>query len=201
MKDLLYSGAKFNEAQEIKTMYNKSHGLTDPGEQKDRNYKWYVDKNIHAFGKTEPKEADGTKKSLSTDYLESQFPKTKIVDKRLEDFRQATSDMVGQPKFKGTLNTNIDDDHRFGSKNVLAGNWNVAKCIHGDPEQKTIKHIEPDLDLGKTVVYRSKMQNLKPKDFDVEKTFGVPSIRQDLNPKSVSISDLTVILFAYYFLN
>jgi len=178
----------------VKTLYNRSHGLTDPGQQKDRNYKWYVDKSNHVFGKNEPLEADGAKKSLTFDFLEAQFPKTKVVDKRLEDFRQATTDMVGRSKFKGTLHPSIEEGHVFGNKNVLGGNWNVAKCIHGDAEQKTEAHLAPDPDLGKSVLHRSKLQNVQPKDLEIDKTFGLPSIRHDLKKNKVSICDLTVII-------
>ena len=181
-----------NESEEVKSLYNKSHGLTDPGEQKDRNYKWYVDKTNHVFGKTEPKEADGSKKSLAFDHLEAQFPKTIVVDKRLEDYRQATSDMVGRSKFKGTLHSGIEEGHIFGTKNMLEGNWNVAKCIHGDSDQKTEMHLQPDPDLGRSVLHRAKLQNLQPKETEINKTFGVPSIRHDLKKNQISICDLTV---------
>jgi hypothetical protein len=130
---------------------------------------------------------------LGFDTLEHAYPQTKIVDKRLEDFRQATSDMLGRSKFKGTLHPSIDENFTFGVKNVLSGAWNVAQCIHGDPEEKTSKHYEPDPDLGKTVLHRSKLINLQPKEIDPEKTFGVPSIRGDLKrTKPASVCDMTV---------
>ncbi len=193
-KEVLYTGSKLQETQEVKALYNKSHGLTDPGERSDRHYKWYVDKDTHVFGKANLMEYDGTKKSLCSDFNEAPFPKTKIVSKRLEDFRQATSDMVGQPKFKGTLNKAIDESHTFGKKNELHNTWNVAKCMHGDVHEVTEKVLQPDPDLGKTVSHRMKLQALQPKDFDIEKTFGLPSVRYDLQKKNlVSVCDLTVI--------
>ena len=174
-------------------MYAKSHGLSDPGQQLDRKYKWYVDKDSHIFGKGNPLEYDGAKKSLCTDYNEAQFPKTKIVTKRLEDFRQATSDMVGRSKFKGTLNNDLDENHIFGTKNVLGDTWNVAKCIHGDPQLLNDEFLKPDTDLGKTLTHRSKIQAIQPKSIDINKTFGVPSVRFDLQKKNVlSVCDLTV---------
>lgn len=189
---MLYSGSQLVEDEHAKTLYNKSHGLTDPGEQKNRHYNWYVDKSNHVFGKPEPIENDGAKKSLANDFLESNFPKTKIVNKRLEDFRQATSDMVGRSKFKGTLHPDLDETYTFGFKKD-SQNWNVAKCIHGASEEKTAKHLEADLDLGKNILHRSKLQNAKPKEVDHSKTFGVPSIRYDLPKKNqVSVADLTV---------
>jgi hypothetical protein len=166
-------------------MYNKTHGLSEPGEQKKRYYKWNFDKDNHVFGKYEPIERDGTKKSLRNDYLEADYPKTRIVDKRLEDFRQATTDMVGKIKFKGSLNPNLDADHTYGVKTIIGENWNVARCIHGDPEEKNEKHFTSDSDLGKSVLHRSKLQYLIPNVPPSDKVFGVPSIRADLkkNPK------------------
>jgi hypothetical protein len=111
--------------------------------------------------------------------------------------------MVGRSKFKGTLHPSIDENHSFGVNSVLGGNWNVAKCIYGDPDEKTYKHLEPDVDLGKTLTYRSKLQNVQPKEVDPEKSFGVPSIRHDLkrNKERISVCDFTVkiILFKFYF--
>jgi hypothetical protein len=193
-KEVLYSGIQLNEPEEVKTLYAKSHGLSDPGEQKNRNYNWYVDKYNHYFGKCNQIEIDGTKKSLCSDFNEAQFPKTKIVDKRLEDFRQATADMVGRGKFRGTLHPSIEENHTFGVMNILSGTWNVAKCIHGDPEEKTSKHLEPDADLGKTLLHRSKLQNVQPREVVPEKVFGLPSIRSDLKRSRICVSDLTVFI-------
>lgn len=194
-KDILYTGSCLQESEEAKKLYNRTHGLTDPGEQKNRNYDWKFDKNNHVFGRPEPIEFNGAKKSLNTDFLEASYPKTKIVDRRLEDYRQATADMIGKSKFRGTLHQNIDDSHVFGVKTVLGGNWNVAKCINGDSNEKTEKHFAPDSDLGKNVLYRSKMQALIPKStIEPEKIFGLPSIRSDIQRNKTSICDFTVIL-------
>lgn len=127
-KDVLYNG-QLEEPKSVKDLYNKTHGLTDPGQQKDRHYKWNVDKNNFVFGKSQPLEVDGTKNSLRTDMLEAEYPKTKIVSKRLEDFKKATSDVVGKSKFKGTMNPNIDEDHTFGAKTIIGENWNVGKYL------------------------------------------------------------------------
>jgi len=128
-KDLIYTQVNLEEKEPVKKLYQKTHGLSDPGEQKDRNYNWPVDKHNHVFGKTEPIEYEGTKKCLNSDFLEANYPKTKIVSKRLEDFRQATSDVVGRSKFKGTLSEKIEPNHSFGVKSLLGNNWNVGKLI------------------------------------------------------------------------
>ena len=195
-KDLIY--ARMNQQEDEKTlkMYQLTHGLTLPGEQKDRNYNWPVDKNNHIFGKGVVIEKDGAKKSLRTDLLESEYPKTKIGDKRLEDFRQATSDMLGKSKFKGTLNNSIPQDFTFGVKSLKENNWNVGKCLNGDPNVLNDKMLEVDPDLGKSVTYRSKNTTIWPKKTDYDRIFGVPCVRNDLKMKEQrSVCDLTVSIF------
>lgn len=174
--------------------------MTDPGEQKDRNYKWKVDKGNFVFGKEERKEFDGTKKSLESDYLEANYPKTKIVDKRLEDFKQATVDLVGQSKFRGTLHPSIDENFVFGAFKS-SDEWNAAKCIYGDPEEKTQRYLEVDSDLGKSLHQRTKLKNLHPKEYDGKRTFGIPSIRYDLKKTKSSICDnivyISILIFSF----
>ena len=181
------------EDEKTKKMYNFSHGLTDPGEQKERNYNWPINKDTHVFGKGQFIEKDGAKKSLMPDILVNNYPATKVGDKRLEDFRQATADMLGRSKFKGTLNSNIPNDYTFGVKSLKEGNWNVGKCLNGDPNSISEKMLEPDVDLGKTFLLRSKNEKLHPKGFDTTRSFGVPSVRNDLPEKSRrSVTDLVV---------
>lgn len=185
---------KQEEDEKTKRMYQLSHGFSLPGEQKIRNYNWPVDPNNHVFGKGEYMEKDGTKKSLRPDLLESEYPKTKIGDKRLEDFRQATSDMLGRSKFKGSLRNDISPDFTFGVKSLKEDNWNVGKCINGDPNVLTEKMLEVDPDLGKSFSYRFKSTSRHPtQDRDYTRIFGVPSVRNDLKPKdNKSMCDLTV---------
>lgn len=175
-------------------MYQFSHGLTNPGEQKLRNYNWPVDKNTHVFGKGEQIEREGTKKSLRPDLLVSEYPKTRVGEKRLEDFRQATSDMLGKTKYRGSLRNDLPPDHTFGVKSMKENNWNVGKCIYGDPNEITDKMLEVDCDLGKSVSYRLKNTNLFPKlSSEYSRIYGVPSVRTDLKAKDLrSVCDLTV---------
>jgi hypothetical protein len=174
-----------------------THGHTLPGEQKDRNYNWYVDKHNHVFGKGEQMEQDGAKKSLRTDLLFSEYPITNVGQKRLEDYRQATSDLLGKGKFKGTLNPNIPNGFSFGVKSMKEGTWNVGKCLTGDMDSKRADMVVPDIDLGKSVNYRAKNTKLHPQHVDDNSTsnrlFGVPTVRSDLPSKEKkSVSDLTV---------
>lgn len=192
VKDLMYYSSNLEETEENKKLYKTTHGFSDPGEQKVRNYNWRnVDLNSHSFGKTQEMERDGVKKSLMSDYFQGNLPKTIIVDKKLEDFRQATEDMLGKTKYKGTLNENIPHDFVFGIKSIKKNenNWNLAKCMYGDKTKK----IETDKDLGKSIVYKSKLSTIQPKDFNNEIVYGTPSVRKDLpKKKNISVSDVTV---------
>lgn len=194
-KDLIYNPIP-EETAGVKKLYSKTHGLSDPGSQRDRNYNWHsIDKKNHVFGKFHPIEKDGAKLSLITDFLEASYPKTKIVDKRLEDFRQASEDMIGKSKFKGTLKSDIDENFVFGLQSFKANEmWNVGKCLYGDPDSQNTQLIEQDKDLGKSISYKSKLNIFKPKECEVSKVFGLPTIRYDLPKKKlVSVTDWTVI--------
>ncbi len=185
-KALIYSCPNLEESEETKKLYRTTHGFSNPGEQKDRNYNWKtIDKSNHIFGKPQEKEYNGAKNSLMTDFVDANYPKTKIVDKRLEDFRQATDDMLGTTKYKGTLNANLPEDHVFGVKSIKDDekNWNMGKCIQGELG----KNINPDVDLGKSVVHKSKLSSVQPKEYIPDKTFGVPSVRYDLPKKKIEI--------------
>ncbi len=180
-----------NETDETKNLYRKTHNITQPGEQKNRNYNWPVDKNNFQFGKGEKREKDGTRKSLCSDFLEANYPITKIAKKNLEDFRQATTDMIGKSKFKGTLNLTYGDGFTFGVKSIVGENWNVGKCIHGEPNSNM---ITPDIDLSTTYHQRNKLKSMRSsRSVDSNHIFGVPSIRSDLtyNQEKKSVSDMT----------
>ena len=191
LKEILYTCPNLNETEETKRMYKTTHGLTDPGEQTNRHYNWSVDKNKHTFGLPQEKEYNGAKKSLMTDLLESQYPKTNIVTKRLEDYRKATTEVMGKTKYKGTVDPNLDEEFTFGVPSIknVQDQWNIGKCLQGDVHVNN----QNDTDLGRSVLHRSKLPSRQPKDFDPNKTFGVPSVREDLPKKrNVSVNDLIV---------
>ena len=60
-KELIYNGSLLKEPDDVKKLYYKTHGLTDPGEQSKRFYKWNFDPNNHKFGYFQDKEVDGAK--------------------------------------------------------------------------------------------------------------------------------------------
>lgn len=71
-------------------MYNKTHGNFAPGEQKDRNYNWPVNKAQHRFGYGEQKFPNGAAMAIHNERFESAFPKTVIVKKTVEDHKAVT---------------------------------------------------------------------------------------------------------------
>ena len=190
-KDLIYYGAD-DEPDKVKLLYYKSHGVTDPGQQSSRFYKWNFDPKTHKFGYFQPGELDGAKNSLKIDTLFNPYPQTKLVNKRYEDFRQATEDMLGKGKYFGSLNPNFyDENHAFGKESKLGDAWNAGRCIHGDGTTVTSESVNPDVDLGRSWRYGSKLKSLQPTQNDVNRIYGVPSIRRDLQKKRVkSVSDM-----------
>lgn len=189
-KEVIYNGCLLNEPENVKKMYQKTHGLSDPGEQKDREYKWNFEPKNHVFGKPQEKEYDGVKKSLVMDNLEGPYPPTKITNKHLEDYRQSIEDLVGKSKFKGTLLPSLGPDHTFGLKSKLGDAWNAGRCIYGNPSEISKTSLEPDPDLGRNYRYKLKNKKLTPIEYGIDKTFGIPSIRNDLPKKKfVSVTD------------
>ena len=190
-KELIYNGCPLKEPEDVKKLYYKTHGVTDPGEQSKRGFKFGFDPNDHKFGYFQEKELDGVKKSLRNDFLYNPYPQTKLVGKRLEDFRQANEDMLGQSKYYGTLDKKFhDSDHSFG-KGSNFEEWNAGRCIHGDGTQVNNKTMEPDIDLGRDSHYNSKLKNLQPSKRDLNRTYGVPTIRSDLPLKKLkSVTDI-----------
>jgi len=184
-KELLFSSGVISESQESKRLYNKTHGLTDPGQQKDRQYNWTVDKDNHVFGKRDDnREADGAKKTLENDFVGVTYTKTQFVGKRAEDFRTFNSDMLGKSKFRGTMDTKVaNEDFVFGQKTFKKDNWNAGKCIHGDGSLKNDQEMDPDKDLGRSTLYRSKLSTVTPGNHDPNRAFGVPSVRNDIPKK------------------
>ena len=189
-KDLIYYGAQ-EEPENVKELYYKSHGTTDPGKQNTRYYKWNFDPKTFKFGYQEKGEIDGAKNSLNNDGLFNPYPQTKLVNKRTEDFRQATGNVLGKSKYFGTLNPNFyDENHTFGKESKLGDQWNAGRCIHGDGTTVTPESVKADEDLGRSWRYGSKLKSLQPTQNDLNRIYGVPSIRRDLPKKERrSVSD------------
>jgi hypothetical protein len=165
-KDVLYPHDGHRE--EIKR-------ANDPATQKDRSYNWNVDKNKHRFGYAEQKILNGAAHSLHPERKEGGFPKTIIVQKTVEDFKNVSHDILGKPKNLGQGELPLPKDHIFGCSTIGQDAWNAAKCLHGEP---TDREVQPDSDLGKCT--KPGARNEVRNEADLNRVFGAPTIRLDI---------------------
>ena len=188
---LIYYGAK-EEPEEVKNLYYRSHGTTDPGKPNTRYYKWNFDPQTHVFGYSQKSEIDGTKNSLRTDNLLNPYPQTILMNKRSEDFRAFNNPLLGKGKFYGSLSPKFyDENHTFGKGSKLGDQWNAGRLIHGDETTANSENLKPDEDLGRDWHYGSKLKSLRPTQKDLNRIYGVPSIRKDLPKRIVkSVTDI-----------
>lgn len=170
-------------------MYNKTHGNFAPGEQRNREYNWSVDKTLHRFGYGEQRLLNGAAMSIHNERFEGSFPKTVIVKKTVEDQKAVTQDPLGKPKNMGQGKPPIASDHVFGVRNIVGNDvWNAGKCIHGQPNEK---ELQPDKDLGKSV--KPGCRNSVRKEEDMNRVFGTPTIRTDIPYREKrSVADFNV---------
>jgi hypothetical protein len=147
----------------------------DPAYQKDRAYNWNVDKGKHRFGYAEQKVLNGAAHSLHPERKQGAFPKTVIVKKTVEDFKQVAHDILGKPKNLGQGAPPISPDQAFGVSTVGNDAWNAAKCIHGEPSER---EVEPDHDLGRST--KPGCRNELREGEDINRVFGTPTIRLDI---------------------
>ena len=188
---LIYYGAK-EEPEEVKKLYYRSHGTTDPGKPNTRYYKWNFDPQTHVFGYSQKSEIDGAKNSLRTDNLLNPYPQTILMNKRSEDFRAFNNPLLGKGKFYGSLSPKFyDENHTFGKGSKLGDQWNAGRLIHGDETTANSENLKPDEDLGRDWHYGSKLKSLRPTQKDLNRIYGVPSIRKDLPKRIVkSVTDI-----------
>lgn len=176
---------KIEKDPEVQALYIKTHGNYECGQQRDRNYNWKFDPKTHVFGKHVFVPEDGAKRCLQPDFAVDEFPRTRIVKKNVEDYRNFRQEPIGKVKnLSQTTTNNITSDHVFGFTSKIKDEWDAAKCISGNP---TEKEVQPDKDLGKSIQFGYRNT---PHNGDEERVFGVPTIRSDIpNPGLRSIAD------------
>ena len=125
---------------------------------------------------------DGAAKSVKPERYGKAFPQTTVVQKTVEDYIEITKDELGRPK---NLGQNSDPNQVFGVMK-RGEEWNAALCIYGVPDSQ--KEINPDSDLGKCT--KMNCTNHVRRSEDVDRIFGVPTIRTDI-PKKIlkSVAD------------
>jgi EF-hand domain-containing family member B len=166
-------------------IYKRSHGNYAPGEQKCRNYNWYVDPVTTRFGVGGKNIAlNGVSKDVAEVLSGAGETKSIINTKQVEDFRNM-GDMLGKTKNLGQDSAARPFETAYGrsAASGRAGGWSAAQVIKG---KYTLKQQEADHDLGKSIT--PGFRNISLED----RAYGCPSIRTDLpkgDPMKRSVSD------------
>ena len=133
-------------------IYRRSHGFSLPGEQKNRNYKWYVDPANTRFGvKGDTIALNGVSKNIA-DVLRGVGDTPSVVNtKNVEDYRNM-GDALGQSKNLGQHSGARPYDTVYGKGSASmrkTGNvWGAAEVIRG---KYSVQQQLPDGDLGKSI--------------------------------------------------
>ncbi|XP_031556686.1 EF-hand domain-containing family member B-like [Actinia tenebrosa] len=133
------------ESQEGKELYKFSHHDYDVGESYDRKYDWGRVPKDSTFGVDTPHNNDGihVKKSLKWLHETQQEKCTKIVSKRVDDFRERTQPQLGQvhDPIKDTLK--VGPDHVFGVL-VKPDEYGAGDLIHMRMPSKYLRGKEAE---------------------------------------------------------
>jgi len=179
-KTLVYPHNNDVLSQETIAMLKKSHGTYEPGEQLKRNYDWQSTKlnpTVHRFGKCESLIDNGAARCLDEGHNPFRQD-TKIISKKTTDHRR-TQDKLGQCRDLGI--GRASQNHVFGIKSDILGEWGAADCIRGDYK---VAEQMPDGNLGRST--RPGYRNINI----TNRTFGCPTIRTDIAvPRTRSVAD------------
>jgi hypothetical protein len=166
-------------------IYKRSHGNYAPGEQKNRNYKWYVDPVTTRFGMAGQNIAlNGVSKDVAEVLSGAGETKSIINTKQVEDYRNM-GDTLGKSKNLGQNSAARPWDLAYGKPGASGrvGGWGTAELLKG---KYTLDEQKPDIDLGKSIT--PGFRNISLED----RSYGCPSIRTDLpagDPMKRSVSD------------
>ncbi|EQC36045.1 hypothetical protein SDRG_06782 [Saprolegnia diclina VS20] len=169
-KELIYA-TPFNETPDAKALYKRSHGASDPGEQKNRSYQVPFELSQARFGALKVKDDGGVASALNPE-LDEHVSKLTITSKNVEDMK-STFDQLGRPRNLGFAKPmGENNDHIFGVK-LPKDLASAGECIQGS---YSFEEQQPDADLGRPV--NRGWMNATADD----RAFGVPSIRSDVAP-------------------
>lgn len=166
--------------EKARALYVRSHGNYGPGEQRNRNYTWT--KNLPRdtmFGVQTVHANDGREVAESLRWTQEtqRETTTKIINKKVEDFRKKTIPELGRVHDPIADTMRVGPDHAHGIS-LPADEYNAGDLI----ARKGLP-LEYDEYLGKSVPTHH---------IDVPKdhVFGVPTIRSDITaPKFRSVAD------------
>jgi len=175
-KEVMFPRRPSEETKEVKALYKRTHGSTDPGEGLDRKYDWpeYVKDNpIFRFGHANPTAAQGAgaKSALSMDCGQEPLsvPGTLVVKDTLATFQEVTSDQLGASRNLMQLHSHrgLPPHHAFG-KPTTSDPVSAGSLIRGGYSKEEQR---PDADLGKCLLQGRRNYETDPR--------GVPSVRFD----------------------
>eukprot|EP00741_Cyanophora_paradoxa_P009437 tig00000144_g9141.t1 len=180
VKYTLYPEDPDEDPEAARELYIKSHGAYEPGEQRDRKYRWPVDKNTHRFGGKDKEDyREGVRKALNPE-LDDTVPRpSTIVAAPVAAAKMLQHDEVGRCKTLGH-GRSVPEDHIFGVPSIRGEQPSAKECLTG----YSLADQQPDADLGRS--RRFGFRNVTSEN----RLFGVPSIRGDIPaPRVRSVAD------------
>jgi len=149
--------------------YVKTHRSYEAGEQADREYSWPegVNPDMFKFGKTDTRLKTSAKDALTWEHANDQ---TKVVLKRLEDYRGVSKEHLGERKNHMQLPLPVTADFRFGVRSTDNSN-SAAHCLHFNV--KVPAEVRTDSDVGKC-------EAIGKRNILSDRVYGLPSIRTDI---------------------
>ncbi|XP_071502668.1 EF-hand domain-containing family member B-like [Diadema antillarum] len=122
----------FAESEQGRDLYKFTHHDFDVGESVDRDYDWSSYPKEGFFGIATPHDNDGKNVAKTLEWLRNdQLDKgTKVVSKRVDDFRERTQPQLGQvhDPIKETLT--VPPDHSYGIL-LKPDEYGAGDLIHG----------------------------------------------------------------------
>lgn len=179
-----------DEKGDAHSLYLKSHGDYNPGEQKRRGYDWDstgIDPVKHRFGVSEKMSMGGGSEEVmkAMDPTLTLGERSHVVSATVENFKDFANAELGACKNLGLGKpAGLAEDHAYGVKSSGVDDWGTGECIKGAYTEDGQK---PDKDLGTTL--RPGWRN-QVAPGDEERKFGVPGVRTDIAPpRTRSVAD------------
>lgn len=122
------------------------------------------------------------------------FPKTDLIQKNIEDFRDYAKDHIGKVKNLGQTEHLQQNNQIFGKNPKPSDVWHAKECIMGEA---TFQENYKDDALGMFLFTKTKKLGRatkfgfrnKTRNGDENRIFGTPSIRDDIGkPKQISVA-------------
>jgi len=115
-KGVIYDHPGLHDDERIRQLYVKSHSQWEAGEQIKRGYKWPVSPAKHVFGLSGNKIVGEAKMCLQPEIAGDIYPKTVLLKKNAEDFRDFAYNSLGSSKNFGQTNSYVGPNHTYGFK-------------------------------------------------------------------------------------